>query len=53
MRHFTESALDWYLVYRNPADMVRLVEGLPGVAHADVHTEDTGCLHLLLARKAG
>lgn len=53
MRHFTESALDWYLVYRSPADMLRLVEGLPGVTHAEVRTEDTGCLHLLLARKAG
>ncbi|WP_272143591.1 class I SAM-dependent methyltransferase [Stigmatella ashevillensis] len=53
MLHFTESALDWYLVYRSPTDMLRLVEGLPGVAHAEVRTEDTGCLHLLLARKAG
>lgn len=53
MRHFTESALDWYLVYRSPADMLRLVEGLPGVARAEVRTEDTGCLHLLLARKEG
>ena len=51
MHHFTESALDWYLVYRNSADMLRLLEDLPGVAHAEVRTEDTGCLHLLLARK--
>ncbi len=53
MHHFTESALDWYLVYRDPEDMLRLVEGLPGVERAEVRTEDTGCLHLLLARKAG
>jgi hypothetical protein len=52
MRHFTESALDWYLIYRDPEDLLRLVEGLPGVAQAEVHTEDTGCLHLLVARKA-
>lgn len=51
MHHFTESALDWYLVYRNPADMLGLLEDLPAVAHAEVRTEDTGCLHLLLARK--
>jgi extracellular factor (EF) 3-hydroxypalmitic acid methyl ester biosynthesis protein len=52
MHHFTESALDWYLIYRDPADLLRLVEGLPGVAGAEVRTEDTGCLHLLVARKA-
>jgi len=53
MHHFTESALDWYLIYRDPPDLLRLVDGLPGVAQAEVRTEDTGCLHLLLARKAG
>jgi len=53
MRHFTESALDWYLIYRDPEDMLRLVDGLPGVEDAEVRTEDTGCLHLLVARKAG
>ncbi|MFL5345538.1 MAG: class I SAM-dependent methyltransferase [Hyalangium sp.] len=53
MHHFTESALDWYLVYREPEDMLRLVAGLPELVEAQVLTEDTGCLHLLLARKAG
>ena len=53
MHFFTESALDWYLVYRDPADLLRLVNGLPGVVDAHVRTEDTGCLHLLVARKAG
>jgi hypothetical protein len=53
MHHFTESALDWYLIYRDPEDLLRLVDGLPGVARAEVRTEDTGCLHLLVARKAG
>ncbi len=53
MHHFTESALDWYLIYREPEDLLRLLAGLPGVAEAQVLTEDTGCLHLLLARKAG
>lgn len=53
MHFFTESALDWYLVYRDPAELMRLVDGLPGVVDAQVHTEDTGCLHLLVARKAG
>ncbi|MFY0569571.1 class I SAM-dependent methyltransferase [Archangium lansingense] len=53
MHHFTESALDWYLIYRDPADLLRLVDGLPGVEQAEVRTEDTGCLHLLVARKAG
>jgi hypothetical protein len=53
MHHFTESALDWYLIYREPEDLLRLVAGLPGLAHAEVRTEDTGTLHLLLARKAG
>lgn len=46
MHHFTESALDWYLVYRDPEDLLRLVDGLPGVTHLEVRTEDTGCLHL-------
>jgi hypothetical protein len=53
MHHFTESALDWYLIYRDSPDLLRLVDGLPGVTQAEVRTEDTGCLHLLLARKAG
>ncbi|MET0401893.1 MAG: class I SAM-dependent methyltransferase [Cystobacter sp.] len=51
MHLFTESALDWYLIYRNPEEMLRLVDGLPGVKSAEVLTEDTGCLHLLVARK--
>ena len=29
------------------------IEPLPGVEQAEVRTEDTGCLHLLVARKAG
>ncbi len=53
MHHFTESALDWYLIYRDPPQMLRLVEGLPGVVDAQVRTEGTGTLHLLVARKAG
>lgn len=53
MHHFTESALDWYLIYRDPEDLLRLVDGLPGVERAEVRTEDSGCLHLLVARKAG
>jgi hypothetical protein len=52
MHHFTESALAWYLIYRDPPDLLRLVDGLPGVRQAEVWTEDTGCLHLLVARKA-
>jgi extracellular factor (EF) 3-hydroxypalmitic acid methyl ester biosynthesis protein len=51
MHLFTESALDWYLIYRNPAQMLQLVKGLPGLKRAEVLTEDTGCLHLLVARK--
>ncbi|WNG31842.1 class I SAM-dependent methyltransferase [Cystobacter fuscus] len=52
MHLFTETALDWYLIYRDPEDLLRLVEGLPGLERAEVRTEDTGCLHLLVARKA-
>ena len=53
MHLFTESALDWYLIYREPEELLRLLDGLPGVQSKEVWTEDTGCLHLLVARKAG
>lgn len=53
MHVFIETALDWYLIYREPEDLLRLLDGLPGVASREVWTEDTGCLHLLVARKDG
>ncbi len=53
MRRFIEAAMDWYLVYRDPPEMMGLVAGLPDVEGAEVWTDRTGCLHLLLARKRG
>jgi hypothetical protein len=52
-RHLLESGLDWYLNYRTAADLLALVDGLPGLAAADVRTDPTGSLHLLVARRAG
>ena len=51
MRHLIEAAMDWYLVYRDPPALLQLAAQLPGVERAEVVTEPTGCLHLLLARK--
>ncbi|MDI1451008.1 class I SAM-dependent methyltransferase family protein [Polyangium sp. 6x1] len=53
MRRFIEAAMDWYLIYRDEPDMLGLAVGLPNVEEAEVWTDPTGCLHLLLARKRG
>jgi extracellular factor (EF) 3-hydroxypalmitic acid methyl ester biosynthesis protein len=51
-RHLLEAALDWYLVYRTRGELLRLVQGLPDLAEAHVETDPTGCLHMLVARRA-
>jgi hypothetical protein len=51
-QHLLEAALDWYLRYRTPAEMLALVDGLPGLATAQVRTDPTGSLHMLVARRA-
>lgn len=53
MRRFIEAAMDWYLIYRDPPDMVAMASELPDLEHAEVWTDRTGCLHMLLARKKG
>ena len=53
MRRFIEAAMDWYLVYRDPPDMLELISGLPDIQEAEVWTDRSDCLHLLLARKQG
>jgi extracellular factor (EF) 3-hydroxypalmitic acid methyl ester biosynthesis protein len=51
IRHVIESLMDWYLIYRDPHELLALVDRLPSVATSEVLTDDTGCLHLLSARK--
>ena len=46
-----ESALEWYLQYRSPADLLELAADVPGVAGIRVRTDPTGSLHLLIARR--
>lgn len=53
MRRFIEAAMDWYLIYRDVPDMLSLASGLANVEDAEVWTDPTGCLHLLLVRKRG
>lgn len=53
MRRFIEASMDWYLIYRDPPDMLDLCADLPNVAQAEVWTDASGTLHLLLARKKG
>jgi SAM-dependent methyltransferase len=48
----TEAVMDWYLVHRTPEALLRLLEGLPRVASAEVGTEPAGLVHLLRVRKA-
>ncbi|WP_240806570.1 class I SAM-dependent methyltransferase family protein [Polyangium spumosum] len=53
MRRFIEAAMDWYLVYRDPPELLGLCAGLHDVKGAEVWTDPTGCLHLLVVRKRG
>jgi extracellular factor (EF) 3-hydroxypalmitic acid methyl ester biosynthesis protein len=51
-QHLLESGLDWYLRYRGEAEMLALAADLPDLATAEVRTDPTGCLHLLVARRS-
>lgn len=51
-QHLLEAGLDWYLRYRTEAEMLALVDGLPDLATAQVRTDPTGSMYLLVACKA-
>jgi extracellular factor (EF) 3-hydroxypalmitic acid methyl ester biosynthesis protein len=50
-QHLLEAGLDWYLRYRAEPEMLALVADLPDVRAAEVLTDPTGALHLLVARR--
>jgi extracellular factor (EF) 3-hydroxypalmitic acid methyl ester biosynthesis protein len=51
-QHLLEVGLDWYLRYRDQAEMLALVADLPDLDTAEVRTDPTGALHLLVAHRA-
>jgi extracellular factor (EF) 3-hydroxypalmitic acid methyl ester biosynthesis protein len=50
-QHLLEAGLDWYLRYRAEPEMLALVADLPDLDAAEVRTDPSGSLHLLVARR--
>ena len=51
-RYVMEAVMDWFLVYRDPADLLRLADRLGPDGEATILGDDTGLLGMLAVRKA-